>query len=354
MKYKPDWPQAKERLTALWEGQPLDRPCITVTAPRPSAQPWPPTPSPEAQWLDPDYVTQALQAELAGTYWGGEAIPSKLLMGGWAVSHGATPQFSWQTIWHEPIAIDWDAPPTFELNEDDPWLQRYLALYQAVVALAGRDDFLVGRPCLLPANDLLVAIMGNQEFLVSLVDRPEWMRQAILKVAENQATLMKQFAALAAETTDFWYGNAQWMTFWAPEPYMATQSDVSCMLSSDMYDEFVLPEMELLHREFGPLWYHLDGSRAMQHLPRLLSLPYVRVMQFIPEPDMPPNGPDWLDLYRRIQQAGKIVHIQVAPERMEPLVRQLDPRLLCLDTWCANETEANDLLASAVRWTSEG
>ena len=28
MKFKPDWPAAQARLTALWEGLPTDRPCL--------------------------------------------------------------------------------------------------------------------------------------------------------------------------------------------------------------------------------------------------------------------------------------------------------------------------------------
>ena len=30
MKYKPDWDEARERLTRMWEGKPLERPCIAV------------------------------------------------------------------------------------------------------------------------------------------------------------------------------------------------------------------------------------------------------------------------------------------------------------------------------------
>jgi hypothetical protein len=42
---------------------------------------------------------------------------------------------------------------------------------------------------------------------------------------------------------------------------------------------------------YGALWYHLDGGDARQHLPRLLSLPYLRVVQYTPAPCEPPNGP---------------------------------------------------------------
>ncbi len=41
-----------------------------------------------------------------------------------------------------------------------------------------------------------------------------------------------------------------------------------------------------------------------------------------------------LDLYREIQKAGRIVHVQVSKENVEPLLRELDPTLLMLQTHC--------------------
>lgn len=34
MRYKDDWPEARQRLCALWAGEMLDRPCMAVMAPR--------------------------------------------------------------------------------------------------------------------------------------------------------------------------------------------------------------------------------------------------------------------------------------------------------------------------------
>jgi len=354
MKYKPNWDDSRERWTALWEGRHLGRPCMTITAPSGSNYPEPRAATPEEYWLDPDYLARLAIARVENTHWGGEAIPSILLMGGWVICYGAIPHFEWNTIWHEPLTVDWDNPPTFELNWDDPWLKRYEAVYQASLDIAGWDDFMVGRPCILPANDILVAIISNDEFLPGLYEHPEWMRQAILTLSRCQTEVIKHFQAMAEKTHAFPQGNPQWMTFWAPEPYMSTQSDVSCMLSPAMFDEFIVPDLDEMGNAFGSMWYHLDGARARQHLPSLLSLPYMRVIQFIPEPDFPPNGEDWLELYKEIQAGGKAVHISVAPDRIEPLVRQLDPALLIIDTWAGSSAEADEMLLAAERWTKAG
>ena len=141
------------------------------------------------------------------------------------------------------------------------------------------------------------------------------------------------------------------MPFWAPEPFVRTQCDVSCMLSPKMFDRFIVPELEE-GEEHGALWYHLDGWNARQHLQRLLSLPYVRVIQYTPAPGEPDNGPEHLEMYRRIQAAGRIVHISLPAENIEPLLRGLDPGRLMLDTSCPGREEGERLLERSARWAA--
>lgn len=351
MLHKPDWPEARERLTALWNGRPLDRPCIGVTAPSGRTVQWPPPPdSVEQRWMDPAFNAGTALAQIGNTWWGGEAVPSYLLMCGWVNCLGGTPRFADETIWFEPMEFDFDAPPAFGFDPENPWVKRFHRAHLALAEAAGKDDFLVGQPCILPASDLLSMLMRAHNFLLALVDHPRWMREAIVQGARVQAEACKHCRGLIEGRHEFLYGIGGWMPFWAPEPFSATQADVSCMLSPAMYDEFILPELELCAREFGALWYHLDGGDARQHLPRLLSLPYLRVVQYTPAPCEPPNGPAHLEFYRTIQAAGKIVHVQLPKENVEPLARSLDPGLLMLSTSCDSIEEGQELLRSATRW----
>ncbi len=355
IRHKPDWPEAQRRLTALWRYQRLDRPCVAVTAPQPPRDQLPPIPPPadhEARWLDPDYRLAVMRQTLESTWWGGEAIPGMTPMANWIVCLGGTPRFDAHTIWFETQTVDFSRPSPFRHAPDSPWMAKYRKLLLALCAAAGRDDFLVGKPGGLPANDLLSMLMGTQEFLFALVDHPEWMAEAILAGARDQAQARRELQALIRQSGhQFWYGHAGWMGFWAPEPFATTQSDVSCMLSPEMFDRFVLPELELYAELHGPLWYHLDGGDAKQHLPRLLSLPFLKVLQYTPAPFEPPNGPGHLDMYRQIQAAGKIVHVQLPPANIEPLVRQLDPARLMLDTQVASRADGERLLEQCVQWT---
>lgn len=351
MKYKPDWPAARQRLCALWEGEMLDRPCLAVNAPSGARVPAPPVPDDlEARWLDPEFLVGTALARLANTWWGGESIPSFLINGGWVVSLGGRPHFSDSTIWFEPLATDFGQPPPFRHDPRDPWVVKHRAAYGALVKAAGRDDFLVGRPCLLPANDLIALHMGGEAFLLALRDHPEWMRRAIADGAQEMLGARAELEDLARASHDYWYGTAGWMPFWAPQPFMSTQSDVSCMLSPADFDTYVLPELEAYGEAVGALWYHLDGRDARQHLPRLLSLPFLRVLQYTPAPNEPPNGPDHLEMYRRAHAAGKILHLALPVEHVEPLVRALDPARLMLLTHCASVAEGERLLEAARAW----
>lgn len=352
MRCKPDWPEASRRLAALWHHERLDRPCVAVMARQPAPGPVP-VPEPadlEARWLDPAWRVAAARNQLESTWWGGEAIPSCLLMAGWVNCLGGTPRFAQETIWFERRQVAFDRPSPFRYEPADPWPPRYRALLLALCGEAGRDGFLVGTPVALPANDLLSMQMGAQEFLLALVDHPEWTAEAILTGASEQCGLVADLRSAVRERHDFWYGNGGWMPFWAPEPFNSAQSDVSCMLSPAMFDRFVVPELDIWGGEWGALWYHLDGGDARQHLPRLLSLPYLRVVQYTPAPCEPPNGPAHFEMYRRIQAAGRIVHIEVPLENVEPLVRGLDPALLMVQTWCSDRGEGERLLEQCVVW----
>ncbi len=356
MKYKSDWDEAQKRLTALWYGERLDRPCISITCPRQNPEPVNiPTPlNDEARWLDPNYVVPLTLNIVRGTWWGGEAVPGHFLMATWVNCLGGEPEFDERTIWFKIQEIDFSKPSPFRHDPNNIWTLKYKKLVSAMCKAAGKDDFAVGS-CLagLPVNDLLSMIMGTETFLMALIDHSEWMKQAIIEGARDRLTLTKEIRNMIKESGHL-ISDAQvgWMPFWAPESYALMQSDVSCMLSPEMFDEFVLPELEMAAAELGPIWYHLDGGNAKQHLPRLLSLPFMRIIQYTPAPFEPPNGPAHLDMYKEIQSAGKIVHIQVPIESVEPLVRSLDPSKLMLHTNCKDKAEGEMILEKAIKWTS--
>jgi hypothetical protein len=352
MKYKPNWMEAEERWGRLWRGESLERPILCLTAPLDSGVSAPVPADDEERWVGKEFILESFRSRLSSTWWGGESIPSFLLMSGWIVAYGGKPIFAPDTIWYEHRSYDFDAAPCLRLDPEDAWTKRFIDVYCALAEQAGRNAFMVGAPTLLPANDILAMQMGTDSFLVALIDQPEWMAEAIVMGGRAQIEARRHIQGLIKNKHDFWYGNAGWMRFWAPEEFVAIQSDVSCMVSPEMFDRFILPELVAYGADAGALWYHLDGGNAKQHLPSLLGIESLRVVQYVASPCEPRNGIEHLDLYKTIQDSGRIVHIGVPKNKIEELCRcpALDPSRLVIETTVESPAEGEDLLAAAKRW----
>jgi hypothetical protein len=350
MKYKDDWEEASERWASLWNHSRTDRPVICVTAPNGNSADVPAPEDGSQKYMDADFTIRSGQARMETTWYGGESFPSAFLNAGWiTTSYDAVPTFEMESIWFSPMEIDWDKPPEFDLDFGNEWFELYKGLHEKILDWTAELDVAMGGPCILPGHDLLSLLIDTQVFLMNLMDRPEWMKRTIEKVAANFLETREFFCELTRQKNMYWYGGG-WTGFWGPEPYINMQSDVSCMLSPDMFEEFIMPELDMAGEIYGRMWYHLDGPDALKHLSRLLSLDYIKVIQWVPGEGAAPNGPEWMDVYRQIQDAGKIVDISMAPGNAEEVIKELDPSLLCIHTSCPTIQEGEDLLSSARVW----
>ncbi len=351
LKYKPDWPKAKERWVAFWDRQPTDRPCIDVRAGLNTEVPAPPRPpSTEGLWLDPDYVAEKSLREIETTYWGGEAVPASFhyLMMGWTLGCGPRMVFAENTIYHPALMSSIDETNKWDPGPNDPWRKKIEKVYQRVLDLAP-GKFFVGYTGQLPVNDLFSLFRGVENLLMDLADDVGICRRRL------QETLPRWIAA-----TEYLRGLVQtrqphdhvwsWPGLWSPEFVMMSQSDMSCMISETMFDEFVMPELNVIGERYGKVWYHVDGKGARRHVKRLLEQPYITAIQYVPSPDEPLNGPAHLDLYRQVQAAGRGLDLTVPAENVEFLIRHLRPEGLVLRTGAASPEAAEELLQNAVKW----
>jgi hypothetical protein len=54
---------------------------------------------------------------------------------------------------------------------------------------------------------------------------------------------------------------------------------------------------------------------------------------------------------KKVQDAGKNLHISIPPHEVKQALGMLSSKGLFIDTWCASESEANDLVKCAERWS---
>ena len=95
------------------------------------------------------------------------------------------------------------------------------------------------------------------------------------------------------------------------------------MVSNAMFREFFLDELveeaDWLDRSI----YHLDGPGALRHLDTLLSIDNLDGIQFVYGAGNEPAS-RWMAEYRRIQNAGKVLHISIDAAELDPFMRLKD------------------------------
>ncbi|OIN97278.1 hypothetical protein AUJ66_03770 [Candidatus Desantisbacteria bacterium CG1_02_38_46] len=59
----------------------------------------------------------------------------------------------------------------------------------------------------------------------------------------------------------------------------------------------------------------------------------------------------WVSLIKRIQQAGKLVYIDIAPQELETILAEVSPKGLMIITSASSEEEAKELIKKAEKFT---
>jgi hypothetical protein len=121
-------------------------------------------------------------------------------------------------------------------------------------------------------------------------------------------------------TTD--KGTTSWAPMWCPGRYYMLQCDFCYMISPEMFERFVLPDLEACckHLDYG--FYHLDGKGQIHHLEMMLAIESLRGIQWIPGDGAPPPE-RWLPLLKRIRDAGKLCQVYVSTEGALTIAREL-------------------------------
>ena len=347
--YKHNWPEARERLEAFWHMDIIDRPCIAVSAPQ---QPRRPVPAPtdyRTKWTDPDYVVQNLDAGHEATYFGGEAMPGGSLLVGYCFAYGAALHFSEQTVWHDPIIESWTDAPDLVVDEDD-WGWRQIQAVIARCAELADGKWVVPNPALMQPNDLIAVLRGGEPFYLDMIDHPGELARALRQALDNYFLMYERLRGLMPETQQ---GSISWLPVWCPWARTNTiQSDISCAISSEMFERFIAPELEAQCDWHDATLYHLDGPGALHHVDRLLAIEALHGIQWTAGTGHP-TGLAWLDLYKRIQAGGKGVIVSLAYDEVETAVRELRPEGLFILTGAASPDAADALLERAAAITAQ-
>jgi len=228
------------------------------------------------------------------------------------------------TTWFSPRFKGDIAHLTVGRTDQDAWLRRVITITQAAVERWGKQ-LSIGFTDLGGNLDILAHLRGTQQLLLDLLDAPEEIDR-----------LVSQINLLWLECYDELYGYTQhsrgitcWGPCWSPSQGYLLQSDFSYMISPQMFERYVLPDLTTCCQSLEYAFYHLDGKGQLLHLEMLLSMKHLRGIQWVPG-DGQPQAEYWLPLMDRIRQSGKLCQVSVNAQGALTILRELGGQGLLL------------------------
>ncbi|MBN1908788.1 MAG: hypothetical protein JW818_03535 [Pirellulales bacterium] len=349
--FKPDATDAQNRLRAYWQGELVDRACISIRAPKDGV-----TPTFRSLIVAEDFNFSAaidlFESWADQFFFGGETMPALMPNYGpdqWAGFLGVpmTLDPEKDTSWVEPPPGDWDALPELKIDSANRWWKAIVELTN-LAAQRCKGRFLLSTIDTHSNLDCLSALRGPGQLCMDLIERPEAVLHALKQIDALFDPVYKTVfdAGRMAE-----FGSTSWLDMWSEGRTQAVQCDFCCMISPEHFRQFALPSLEYEIGYLDYAVYHMDGPGQIRHLEDLLAIPNLHTIQWIPGAGQP-TAPGWLDLLKRIQEAGKSIQIIVTIDELKTLYSELPPAQTyywVLD--CPNETEARRLLDWMVRHT---
>jgi len=342
-----DYNYIKKRWQQFWDKENHDRPILMILAKKDIQKPnnlIAPKNSADC-WLDFDYVLKKEYLNLENTYFGGEAFPAiypnlgpDILP---AICGGCEIKFGTDTSWAVHKIDDLSTMPPIKFDEENIWFKRIKELTQKAIDQAN-GEYLVGITDLHTGADALSAFRGPANLCMDMYDYPELFKQKIDEIFEVHKTVITELGTIIKEKQE---GLTNWLGIWHPKnDWYLTSCDFGGLISTKDFDEFIIKGLEDELNFINGSIYHLDGPGNLKHLDRLLKLPKLNGIQWCQGISSPPAR-EYLDVYKKIQVAGKCMQIYADPEDMEPLCWALEPEGVNICINAKNEAQANELIA---------
>lgn len=148
--------------------------------------------------------------------------------------------------------------------------------------------------------DCLVALYGTQNLLLDMATEPEKVQRALAQV---DTALAEARAAMADALDVSKWGSLNRFGMYSAGIIDVPQCDLSCMISSEMFNELELPSLTKEIEGVDASIYHLDGPDALQHTESLCSIEKLDMIQWMPGEGY--YDDDWSELNAKIDSLGK-------------------------------------------------
>ena len=251
-------------------------------------------------------------------------LPLKMGAGVLAALLGCKPISSEHTVWFLPEKEVPIEELHFEYTEDTPAFKRLMRYYEAAIE-KWQGSVVLGMFDLGGVMDVLASFRGTENLLMDLYDDPEEVLRCVKELQELWFQYFDRFNRLLAPHVP---GYSHWYGIYHEEPGYILQSDFCYMISPEMFNTFVGPELDSSAKRLWNAVYHMDGVGQIPHLDYLLQMDAIKGFQWQPG-DGTARTQNWDELNLRILDAGKKL-ISLEPDQngqLPPLYQKYLPQL---------------------------
>ncbi len=317
-----DWQRIERDWNAWWAGE-LERPLVVIEMIDPGVEPDVTRDQLTRFHLDMPVaqVLDFVQKRLDATHFFGDAFPKWWVNFGPGIMAGflgARVEHQTGTTWFHHLGVESLAAIQPAYDSDNAWWQRVLAVTHGALDRWG-DKIAVGLTDIGGNLDILASLRGTENLLMDVIDAPDEVDRLTRAMTD---LWLRYFDELDTITRPAGRGIANWGPCWAPGRGYMLQCDFSYMISPDMCERFVLPDLTACCNAMDYAFYHMDGKGQIRHLEHLLSIENLRGIQWQPGAGQP-LADSWLDLLRRIRDGGKLCQVYVTPEGALTITREL-------------------------------
>ncbi|MEA4847573.1 MAG: hypothetical protein VB106_10115 [Clostridiaceae bacterium] len=325
-RYKENWDEAYKNMMAWWHGESNGRPVVLTGVPKSDASPFMPSKDPgtnEARDLDEQYQFERNLHFVLSRLFPAESVPyvstgfasSIGMLAGMA---GAVIKYDDKTAWVEADDDLYERPlPGFS--------EGYLP-YKTTINLMHRHidyygyDCIIGSDAMMDPITMLSMMRGVEKLCYDLYDRPEDVRRWLDRLSDIRYRMAEGYKKVREH-----YGRSEeinWTGAWAPGEMDCLECDFSTMISSSMFNDIVMPEVEKEASYYEYCLWHLDGLAEVKHLESICSVGNIYAIQWVAEKQ--DGSLNYIDLFKKIRNLGRSLLISCSSaDEAVALTRQI-------------------------------
>lgn len=322
MLYNPNLEEIKHRMTAYWEREALERCCVSITVNKPDYQ----SIGRHNFYYDAEGADKRARYNFEHQYRFGETLAFHFPYFGTSIAEylgckaNRVPLTTWFDHWMA------DEPDISQIGFLRPDIyQKQRETIARMLELSG-DDYMVTVSDNAGLVDALAEVRGPEDLLVDMLTAPAFVEESVQRLLPIYKQTQEELFSLVQDNNQ---GHAILWQLWAPKRLAQMQCDLSVMISNEMFNRFVMPELEELTSFLDYPLYHMDGMEQIRHLDSILSLKNLRAIQWS-KVDGQPRSVEFIPVFQKMQKAGKCLVMKVEARDVEKLLDNLSCRGLQL------------------------